>query len=74
MMRIKPWRIRNYAPIGKAAKSNGQKENKVIDSENENESKPQPTLQKAAYKMEISNTKKWYELLIIHCYEHLEAT
>ena len=44
MMRIKPWRITNYAPIGKAANSNGQKENKVIDSENENESKPQPTL------------------------------
>ena len=24
--------------------------------------------------MEITNTKKWYELLDIHYYEHLKAT
>ena len=33
-----------------------------------------PTLQNAAYKMEIVNAKRWYELLNICYYEHLEAT
>ena len=36
------------------------------DSEIENDSEPQPNLQNAAYKMEIMNTKKQYELLNIH--------
>ena len=31
-------------------------------------------LQNAAYKMEIAIAKKWYELLNIRYYEHLEAT
>ena len=71
IMRTTSCRNRNYTPKGKAANSNSQKEKK-IDSKNQNDSKPQPTLQNAAYKMKISNTNKWYELLIIHYYEHLK--
>ena len=39
---------------------------KLPDNEIENDSEPQPTLQNVAYKMEIMNTKKQYELLNIH--------
>ena len=54
--------------------SNGQKDDKITDNENENVSEPQPTLQNAAYKMEIASANKWYGLLNIRYYEHLEAT
>ena len=73
-MRTKSCKNRNYTSKGKTTKSSDQKDNKITDNENENDSEPQPTLQNAAYKMEIAGAKKWYELLNISYYEHLEAT
>ena len=44
-------------------KSKVQKDDKITDNENENDSKSQPILQNAAYKMGIANAKKWNKLL-----------
>ena len=60
-MRTKSCKNRNYASKGKTANINGHKNDKITDTENENDSEPQRTLRNAAYKMEIY-------------FEHLEAT
>ena len=43
-------------------KSKVQKDDKITDNENENDSKSQPILQNAAYKMGIANAKKWNKI------------
>ena len=57
-MRKKSCKNRNYTSNRKTTKSKGQKDDKITNTENGNASEPQPTLDNAAYKMEIVNTKK----------------
>ena len=64
-MRTKSCKNRNYTSKGKTTKSSDQKDDKITDNENENDSEPQPTLQNVAYTMEIASAKKWYELLML---------
>lgn len=73
-MRTNSCKNTNYSSKGQTTISNGQKDDKMTDTENGNDSEPQPTLQNAAYKIEPANTKKCYELLSIRYYEHLETT
>ena len=73
-MRKKSCKNRNYTSNRKIAKSQGQKDDKITNIENRNASEPQPALDNAAYKMEIANTRKWFELRNIRYYEHLEVT
>lgn len=73
-MRTNSCKNTNYSSKGQTTISNGQKDDKMTDTENGNDSEPQPTLQNAAYKIEPANTKKCYELLSIRYYEHLQTT
>ena len=73
-MRTNSCKNTNYSSKGQTTISNGQKDDKMTDTENGNDSEPQPTLQNAAYKIEPTNTKKCYELLSIRYYEHLQTT
>ena len=64
-MRTKSCKNRSYTSKEKTTKSSDQKDNKITDDENENDSEPQPTLQNAAYTIEIASAKEWYELLML---------